>query len=233
MRAPDGIQTHFAFLISLNVTAWSSYESHALVLIWLSDCVMLLRVTRACPDLTIWLRDAVMSHTCFSWSELSDCMMLLRVTRVCPDLYLSVWCCYESHVLVLIWLSDCVMQLWDKRACSDWTISLRDAVLVKDPQFTLASITLWLLLLFQILQVVQCLTHCSWEILPVNILCLTAISLQEFYLKSRPQFSMVYTLIHHRYDVIKCSKLKWNHEAQTGGFTARFWTFYGIISMGY
>ena len=28
-------------------------------------------------------------------------------------------------------------------------------------------------------------------------------------------------------------KLKWNHELQASGFTAKFWTFYGIISMVY
>ena len=140
----DPVMSHTCLSWSDYLTAWCCYESHMLVLI------------------SIWLCDAVTSHTCFSWSELSDCVMLLWVTRACPDLYLTVWCCYESHVLVLIWLSDCVMQLWDKRACSDRTISMRDAVLVKDPQFTLASITLGLLLLFQILQVVQCLTHyCS------------------------------------------------------------------------
>ena len=34
---------------------------------------------------------------------------------------------------------------------------------------------------------------------------------------------MVYTLIDHRNDVIKCSKLKWNHEPQAGEwFTANF-----------
>ena len=32
---------------------------------------------------------------------------------------------------------------------------------------------------------------------------------------------MVYTLIDHRNDVIKCSKLKWNHEPQAIGFTAK------------
>ena len=37
-------------------------------------------------------------------------------------------------------------------------------------------------------------------------------------LLNRPQFSMVYTLV----DVIKCSKLKWNHEPQASGFTAKF-----------
>ena len=42
---------------------------------------------------------------------------------------------------------------------------------------------------------------------------------------------MVYTFIDHRNDVIKCSKLKWNHEPQASGFTAKFWTFYGVISM--
>ncbi len=31
-------------------------------------------------------------------------------------------------------------------------------------------------------------------------------------LTNRPHFSMVYTLIDHRNDVRKCSKLKWNHE---------------------
>ena len=30
-------------------------------------------------------------------------------------------------------------------------------------------------------------------------------------LTNRPQFSIVYTLIDHRNDIIKCSKLKWNH----------------------
>ena len=42
-------------------------------------------------------------------------------------------------------------------------------------------------------------------------------------LTNRPQSSMVYTLIDHtrRNDVMKCSKLKWNHEPQVSGFTAR------------
>ena len=53
------------------------------------------------------------------------------------------------------------------------------------------------------------------------------------YLTNRPQFPMVYTLIDHRNDVIKCSKLKWNHEQQASGFTAKFlnilWGhFYGL-----
>ena len=51
--------------------------------------------------------------------------------------------------------------------------------------------------------------------------------------KSTTKFPMVYTLIDHRNDVIKCSKLKWNHEPQASGFTAKFWTFYGVISMVY
>ena len=38
----------------------------------------------------------------------------------------------------------------------------------------------------------------------------------EGYLTNWLQFSMVYTLIDHRNDVIKCSKLKWNHESQAG-----------------
>ena len=33
---------------------------------------------------------------------------------------------------------------------------------------------------------------------------------------------MVYTLIDHRNDVIKCSKLKWNQQAQATGFTVKF-----------
>ena len=57
--------------------------------------------------------------------------------------------------------------------------------------------------------------------------------LTAIYLTNRPQFFMVYTLIDHGNDVIKCSKLKWNHEPQASGFTAKFWTFYGVISMVY
>ena len=52
-------------------------------------------------------------------------------------------------------------------------------------------------------------------------------------LTNRPQFFMVYTLIDHGNDVIKCSKLKWNHEPQASGFTAKFWTFHDVISMVY
>ena len=51
------------------VTWWRSYESYVLVLIWLCDCVMQLWVIRACSDLTMWLRDAVMSDTCLSWFD--------------------------------------------------------------------------------------------------------------------------------------------------------------------
>ena len=40
-------------------------------------------------------------------------------------------------------------------------------------------------------------------------------------LTNRPQFSMVYTFIDYRNDVIKWSKLKWNHEPQARGFTAK------------
>ena len=40
-------------------------------------------------------------------------------------------------------------------------------------------------------------------------------------------------ILDHRNDVIKFSKLKWNHEPQTSGFTAKLWTFYGVISMVY
>ena len=46
---------------------------------------------------------------------------------------------------------------------------------------------------------------------------------ETIYLTNRPQFFMLYTLIDHRNDVIKCSKLKWNHEPQASGFTAKFW----------
>ena len=52
-------------------------------------------------------------------------------------------------------------------------------------------------------------------------------------LTNRPQFSTVYTLRDHRNDVIKCSKFKCNLELQTSSFTAKFWTFYGVISVIY
>ena len=44
---------------------------------------------------------------------------------------------------------------------------------------------------------------------------------------------MVYTLIDLKDDVIKCLKLKWNHEPQASGFTEKFQTFYGVISVVY
>ena len=44
---------------------------------------------------------------------------------------------------------------------------------------------------------------------------------------------MVYTSIDRRNGIIKCSKHKWNQELQVRGFTAKFWTFYGFISMVY
>ena len=45
---------------------------------------------------------------------------------------------------------------------------------------------------------------------------------------------MVYALTDHRNDVIKCSKLKKNHELpQASVFTAKFETFFGVISMVY
>ena len=53
-----------------------------------------------------------------------------------------------------------------------------------------------------------------------------------FRLTNRPQFSMFYTLIDDRNDAIKCPNLKWNHEPQVSGITAKFWTlwyhFYGL-----
>ena len=43
--------------------------------------------------------------------------------------------------------------------------------------------------------------------------------------------AVFYGLYSHRpeNDVKKCSKLKWNHEPQASGFTAKFWTFNGVI----
>ena len=71
------------------VTVWCSYESYVLALIWLCDCEMQLWVMCACPDLTMWLCDAVMSHSRLSWFD-----------------YVTVWCSYESFEVVLIWLCD-------------------------------------------------------------------------------------------------------------------------------
>ena len=94
------------------VTVWCSYESYVLALIWLCDCEMQLWVMCACPDLTMWLCDAVMSHSRLSWFD-----------------YVTRWCSYESYVLALIWLCDCVVQLWVMRACPDSTLWLCDAVM--------------------------------------------------------------------------------------------------------
>ena len=45
---------------------------------------------------------------------------------------------------------------------------------------------------------------------------------------------MVYAPIdRHRNEIIKSWKLKWNHESQASGFTAKFLTFYDVISMVY
>ena len=43
-----------------------------------------------------------------------------------------------------------------------------------------------------------------------------------------PQCTLVETIEN---DVIKCLKLKWNHEHRASGFTAKSWTFYDVISM--
>ena len=45
--------------------------------------------------------------------------------------------------------------------------------------------------------------------------------------KSTAVFYGLYSYISN--DVKKCSELKWNHEPQASGFTAKFWTFYGVI----
>ena len=79
-----------AFLICLDVSAWCGYESHVLVQNWLCDWVMQLWVTRACPDLTIWLRDAVMSHTCLSWSD-----------------YLTAWCRSSQRPIFTVIFHPC------------------------------------------------------------------------------------------------------------------------------
>ena len=52
------------------------------------------------------------------------------------------------------------------------------------------------------------------------------------YSTNRPDFFMVCTLIDHRNDAIKCSKLKWDHKPRAS-FTAEFRTFYGVISTVY
>ena len=45
---------------------------------------------------------------------------------------------------------------------------------------------------------------------------------EQLYLTNRPDFFMVCTLVDHRNDAIKCSKLEWNHVPQASGFTAKF-----------
>ena len=44
-------------------------------------------------------------------------------------------------------------------------------------------------------------------------------------LTNRRQFSMVYTLIDHK----MTSKNVQNSSGKASGFTAKFWTFYGVI----
>ena len=44
-------------------------------------------------------------------------------------------------------------------------------------------------------------------------------------LTHEPQFYMVYTVIDHRNELIKCSKLKWNHEPQA------CWVIYYFVSL--
>ena len=47
------------------------------------------------------------------------------------------------------------------------------------------------------------------------------------------KINVVYESIDYSNDVEKCSKFKWNHEPQLSGFTAKLWTFYGVISLVY
>ena len=42
--------------------------------------------------------------------------------------------------------------------------------------------------------------------------------------KGQPQFSMICTRIEHRNNVIKCSKLKWNHQPQAWLYCKAFFT---------
>ena len=60
-----------------------------------------------------------------------------------------------------------------------------------------------------------CVRAILGSIKPLPIHKMLLLSYEE-YLTNRLQFSMVFTLIDHRNDVIKCSKLKWNHEKQAG-----------------
>ena len=53
------------------------------------------------------------------------------------------------------------------------------------------------------------------------------------YLTNRPQFCMAYTLTDHRIDVIKCSKLKWNHKPQGEWFHCKvlniLWRYFYVL----
>ena len=51
--------------------------------------------------------------------------------------------------------------------------------------------------------------------------------------KIRPQFSMVYTLVDHRKDAIKCSKPCSETTRLRLVVPLEFWTFYAVISMVY
>ena len=144
----DAVMSHTFLSWFDYVTAWCSYESYVPVLIWLFDCVMQLSVIRACPDLTMWLHDAVNESYVLVLIWLCNCVIQLWVIRACPDLtmivtaccsyessclswfdYATWWCSYESYVLVLIWLCDCVIQLWVICACPDLTMWLHDSVM--------------------------------------------------------------------------------------------------------
>ena len=48
-------------------------------------------------------------------------------------------------------------------------------------------------------------------------------------LTNRPDCFMVCTLIDHRNDAIKCSKLKWNYEPQASGFLPNFEHFMALF----
>ena len=66
-----------------------------------------------------------------------------------------------------------------------------------------------LLLLNWFLHIIKRTLHVG---LKIWILCSRHRVISSIYLTNRPQFSMVYTLIDHINDVIKCPKVKWNHE---------------------
>ena len=122
----DAVMSHVGLYWFDYVTVWCSYESYGPVLIWLCDCVMQLWVIWACIDLTMWLCDAVMSHMGLYWFD-----------------YVTVWCSYESHGPVLIWLCDCVMQLWVIWTCIDLTMWLCDAVMSHMGLYWFDYVTVW------------------------------------------------------------------------------------------